>query len=218
MSELQSMPNQGVPTGQLNQLNQLPPGSLPGQMAPPAQTDPLANLRDIHIPGTLDPWPPAIGWWLLAILSVLLTAYCVLKLYQWWRSNQYRREGVRSLNDLLNDYDSDKAYLQAYSDLLKRVALSKYPREMVANLTGEAWVSFLDKSANTKEFSMGAGQVLIQGNYETNPDINVEQLHQIGLQWIKKHTGPVSSNSSAGVKHAGYPHTSESNKQLVVQT
>lgn len=182
---LQSLPNPSLPTGQLGQLS---PGSLPAQMAPPAQTDPLSNLRDIHIPGALEPWPPAFGWWLLAAMAILLFAFCMLWLFRWWRSKQYRREGIRSLEALLQSHTSEKQYLQAYSELLKRVALSSYPREMVAHLTGEAWVKFLDTSARTQEFSMGEGQVLIQGNYEPNPSINIDQLHQLGLHWIKKHT------------------------------
>ena len=162
-------------------------GAMPGQLAQPAQTDPLANLRDIHIPSALDTWPPAIGWWLLAASAILATGYAVYWILKWWKSNQYRREGVRELNLLLENHASEPQYLEQYSSLLKRVALSKYARESVANLTGEAWVSFLDSTTGTQEFSMGEGQVLIQGNYELNPKVDVAKLHSLGLYWIKKH-------------------------------
>ena len=166
---------------------QPPQGILPGQLAPPAQTDPLANLRDIHIPGVIDPWPPAIGWWLIAAVTLITISYGVYWVFKWWQSNQYRREGIRALNHLLENHTSEKQYLTAYSDLLKRVALSTYARESVANITGEAWVSFLDRSTGTQEFSMGVGQILIQGNYESNPSVDVAKLHKLGLYWIKKH-------------------------------
>ena len=166
---------------------QPPQGILPGQLAPPGQTDPLANLRDIHIPGAIDPWPPAIGWWLIAAAALIAISYGIYLVFKWWKSNQYRREGIRELKYLLENHASEKQYLRDYSDLLKRIALSAYARESVANLTGEAWVSFLDRSTGTQEFSMGEGQILIQGNYELNPSVDVDKLHLLGLYWIKKH-------------------------------
>ena len=176
---------------------QPPQGILPGQLAPPGQTDPLANLRDIHIPGAIDPWPPAIGWWLLAAAALIAISYGIYRVFKWWKSNQYRREGTRALKYLMENHASEKQYLRDYSDLLKRVALSSYARESVANLTGEAWVSFLDRSTGTKEFSMGEGQILIQGNYELNPSVDVDKLHRLGLYWIKKHRKLVTMNHQA---------------------
>ena len=29
-------------------------------------------LRDIHLPGDISWWPPAIGWWIVAALIILL--------------------------------------------------------------------------------------------------------------------------------------------------
>ena len=176
---------------------QPPQGILPGQLAPPGQTDPLANLRDIHIPGAIDPWPPAIGWWLIAAAALIAISYGIYLVFKWWKSNQYRREGIRALRYLLENHVSEKQYLRDYSDLLKRIALSAYARESVANLTGEAWVSFLDRSTGTQEFSMGEGQILIQGNYELNPSVDVDKLHLLGLYWIKKHRKLVTMNHQA---------------------
>ena len=176
---------------------QPPQGILPGQLAPPGQTDPLANLRDIHIPGAIDPWPPAIGWWLIAAAALIAISYGIYLVFKWWKSNQYRREGIRALKYLLENHASEKQYLRDYSDQLKRIALSAYDRESVANLTGEAWVSFLDRSTGTQEFSMGEGQILIQGNYELNPSVDVDKLHRLGLYWIKKHRKLVTMNHQA---------------------
>ena len=35
----------------------------------------LAQLRDIQPPEAISAWPPAIGWWLLAIIVALRTRY-----------------------------------------------------------------------------------------------------------------------------------------------
>ncbi len=160
------------------------------QLLDATQTDPLAELRDIHLPPAIDPWPPAPGWWILAGLAIALFAYGLYRLYKYWKSNAYRREAGRELDELLQQYQSEpRTYLLEYSTLLKRVALTKYPRTRVASLTGEAWVAFLDQTGATHEFSMGPGQALVEASY--TPDaalqVDVASLHEIGKRWIKAH-------------------------------
>lgn len=168
-------------------------GNLP-QLAEQGQTDPLAELRDIHLPGAIPDWPPAPGWWLLGILILAITIYLGIRLYRYWKNKQYRREGIRALQLLKDQYESspktmeDKMrYLQRYSQLLKRVAFSGFPRDEVASLSGESWVAFLDLSGNTKEFSMGCGQVLIEGNYAQSVEFDYQALYDLGILWIKNH-------------------------------
>ncbi len=159
------------------------------QLADPGQADPLAQLRDIHLPGPIDSWP-APGWWLLAILGLCAIACGLYYLYKHWQSNQYRREGIKALDELQLKHEKDPDtldYLEQFSLLLKRVALSHYSREHVAGLTGEAWVAFLDKSGATHDFGMGPGQVLIEGNYTRDPSFEAVELHRIGRLWISNH-------------------------------
>ena len=51
----------------------------PPTMIPMEQNDPLAQLRDIHLPPPVDPGLPAIGWWLLAGLAMAALCWIV-----WW--------------------------------------------------------------------------------------------------------------------------------------
>ena len=39
-------------------------------------------LRDIHLPGSVGWWPPAIGWWLLAALVLVGVALSALPYYR----------------------------------------------------------------------------------------------------------------------------------------
>jgi len=159
-------------------------------LADPGQTDPLAELRDIHLPGAIQDWSPAPGWWLLGILVVVLTIFLTIRILRYWKSKQYRREGIRALQKLKEDYERSPAsthYLQDYARLLKRVAFGCFSRDEVASLTGESWVAFLDLSGSTKEFSMGCGQILIEGNYAQSVEFNHQALHDLGLLWIKNH-------------------------------
>ena len=164
-------------------------------IVPPTQADPLAQLRDIHLPPAIDIWPPAPGWWGLAFLGILATLSLLYWLWGRWQANKYRREAIRQLESILEKYASDgdaSLYLHDYQLLLKRVALTRFNRDLVASLTGEAWVAFLDKSSNGSEFSMGAGQALVDGNYVDAArtgigSADIESLHQLGQQWIRKH-------------------------------
>lgn len=152
--------------------------------------DPLAALRDIHQPGLIETWPPAPGWWLLALLALLaLIAGCV-SLARRWRANRYRREARAELEQLLLDWQQhqdDQAYVDALQHLLKRTALTRFPREAVAGLTGEAWVQFLDRSTGSHDFSLGAPEALIDGHYRPGLDIDVPALSSAALQWINRH-------------------------------
>ncbi len=158
---------------------------LPGQAA-----DPLAELRDIHQPEMISAWPPAVGWWLLALLlGLALMATCVW-LFRRWRVNRYRREALRELKILQDAWQEDQddhAYLEALQRLLKRVALTGFPRENVASLTGEAWLQFLDLSTGSHDYSMGQAEALIEGNYRKDAAIDVAALQQAAKQWIHKH-------------------------------
>ncbi len=172
----------------------LTPTPTPGTQAPPGMmqqaTDPLAALRDIQAPGPIETWPPAIGWWLLAGIALIALVGLAVWLYRRWRNNRYRREALAELRSLYegwqNDRD-DRAYLNRLQQLLKRVALTSFPRESVASLTGEAWVQFLDRSTGSHDFSMAESEALIDGSYRNDIEIDVEGLQATASAWIKNH-------------------------------
>jgi hypothetical protein len=163
-----------------------------------ATQDPLAQLRDIHLPEPVTVFAFTPGWILLAIVAALVLGYAVLRLLRWWLKQAYRRQALRELDGLQQSFlaDNDAAsYLQQLTRLLKRVALSHFPRDRVASLSGEAWVAFLDRTGRTNDFSMGPGQVLIQGGYEQAPEFDPQQLHRLGALWIRQHRQPPESPS-----------------------
>lgn len=168
----------------------IPPTPPPAGILPGGQTDPLAGLHDIHLPLAIEAWPPAPGWWVLAFLGITILLAALYWLWQRWKANTYRRDGIRQLTEIMRAYESHgniTRYLEEFQLLLKRVALSRYDRQLVASLSGEGWVAFLDKSSNSLEFSMGSGQVLISGHYEHQPTADVQQLNELGRFWIQKH-------------------------------
>jgi hypothetical protein len=150
--------------------------------------DPLAQLRDIHLPDPIGLWPPAPGWWLLAILllaSLLVSALLVLKKI---RRNRYRRLALAELERHDWQQLSPTQALQLANQLFKQTALAAPFSNDVAGLSGNNWLAFLDQSGNTHEFSEGVGRLLKEGPYQPAlAAIDKDALLKLTRQWIKQH-------------------------------
>ena len=153
------------------------------------EQDPLAQLRGLHLPDAINAWPPAPGWWILATIIIALLCGAIYLLNRWLQQNRYRRQAVTQL-ELLADSPLDKPreYLQQLNQLLKQTAITAYPNDDVAGLTGKAWLLFLDSRVNSQGFSQGPGQALAAGPYATEiPELQRPALQALAQQWIKQH-------------------------------
>ncbi|MEL0036507.1 MAG: DUF4381 domain-containing protein, partial [Gammaproteobacteria bacterium] len=89
-------------------------------------SDPLANLRDIHLPGDVSWWPLAPGWW---ILIVVVIAVLVWSLLQWRKRQKHRQLVIEVTNELADiqtqylDHHSEQILVQNYSELLRRLIM-----------------------------------------------------------------------------------------------
>lgn len=115
-------------------------------------------LRDVHVPPAPSLWPPAPGWWLLAIaaLSLFLAAWAVGH----WRKR--RRQAWQELFDEACTHAAPAARIAAISGLLRRA--SRRLDKRADRLQGEAWLRFLD-GAKGNDFSAGPGRLLLEGGY-----------------------------------------------------
>ena len=149
--------------------------------------NPLVNLKDIHLPPPVSFWPPAPGWWILAVLLSSSLFIGGVLFYRQHKKRKPKTEALRILKDLQILYQNSQdevASLRNLSNLLRRTALTFYDNDAVASLQGSSWLEFLDKTGKTKEFSQGAGKVL--GNevfqQKVNPDMNA--LFPLVKKWI----------------------------------
>ncbi|MFT5904598.1 MAG: hypothetical protein ACI9E1_000183 [Cryomorphaceae bacterium] len=148
-----------------------------------ATSDPtsLENLHDIV---ESDPvsiwWPLAPGWWALIAIVSLATTIGIWRGIRNYQRNAYRRVALAEI-------DTPGGDLQRLPALLKRVALSAYPRSEVASLAGQDWIDFLNQEAPGC-FDDSAATYLLSLAYVEKSDEN----RNTGLTtackcWIKQH-------------------------------
>jgi hypothetical protein len=149
-------------------------------------------LRDIHLPPPVGWWPPAPGWWLLALALVLLGVGLWL-LLRWFRRGRLRRAARAALQQLFAEYrghGDDRRLLRELSVLLRRIALSRFPRRRVARLSGAPWLAFLDQpldgSRLAEGFSRGPGRVLAEGPYAPAAELDAAALERLCRTWLRR--------------------------------
>ena len=149
------------------------------------QSGDLSKLNDIVLPDAVPFWPPAPGWYFVfALLALALVVGLFLAVRRWQR-RAYRREAERELERLRAAGEWTEL-----SSLLKRTALVTYPRSLVAPLSGEAWLAFLDRTGATTEFTHGHANCL--DDLAHDPLGHELVIDEVALtaacrRWIRKH-------------------------------
>lgn len=155
-------------------------------------TSALPQLRDIHLPSSPDFWPPAPGWWFLATLCLFIASWLFLKFIAARKLKKKQQAILATLKPieakLLNTPDS-----KALSDLnifIRQLALTHFPQTEIASLSGHSWLTFLDESGQTRQFTQGAGKILATAPYfpdhKTIDKPQAKALLKIVKDWIKK--------------------------------
>ncbi len=149
--------------------------------------DPLSGLRDIHLPRPPSSWPPAPGWWLIALLAIAAVVVGARLGFLAWRRGRPRRAAMRAMAQLRNRFHSGEApqVLSAeLATLLRRAAMNRHPRAQVAGLTGRDWLEFLDDGEH--HFSEGVGRCLLSAPYARAEGVDVEALLSVCERWLRR--------------------------------
>jgi len=165
----------------------------------------LAQLADIHLPEAVGFWPPAPGWWALAVL-VLIAVALLGRL--WWRRHQKQLICRHALAELDTCYErlgaaggdpakARLAYINEVNAVLRRVALVHFPQTNVASLDGRNWVDFIRENGDSSRLDDELAAALSYGRFQTRCDVDVDALYALGRDWISsQYLGPERPDAS----------------------
>jgi hypothetical protein len=143
--------------------------------------DPAASLDrlvDIVEPTAAPLWPLAPGWWVLLVVALVTLFSVAFVCIRRWRRAAYRREASQLLDAMGDD-------LSQLPKLLKRVALSAFPRQSVAALNGQNWIDFLNTHCDGAQFDRGLLDLAYRPD-ELEP-ASLEALRSGARHWIRTH-------------------------------
>lgn len=159
-------------------------------------------LRDIHLPDGVSWWPPAPGWWVLLVVSLLATLAVWFFIRNKLKAEDHSiSHAIRQLDKLVERKDiTDEQLIRQLSKLLRRASMSLYGRKKIAGLAGEDWLAFLDskwvanrshsKKQKNKDaskptaFQRGKGRVLLDQPYKKQTEYERSQLIKLVRQWL----------------------------------
>jgi hypothetical protein len=144
----------------------------PGQSLP---------LRDIHLPDSVSWWPPAIGWWIVLLIGLLVIVGLVLwirKLLQPKMNKRARDEVSQIVADYQSDHDKLKL-VQQLSAAIRRIGISYLTRKEYAGLVGEAWYQRINELAPAHAFDQQSIALLVEIPYRRQPEIDATSVQHL---------------------------------------
>lgn len=151
--------------------------------------DLLSQLRDIHATAPVPWWPPAPGWWMLALLLLVLLGWVGRRLLARYRIHQRRRQmlgWIDHLNANIDPQRDPQAYLSTLNRIFKLVALRAFPDQHCAVLSGQDWVVFLVEKMEKSQSAASLGALAL-GPYDPAPRFDPDQLSELARYWIRRH-------------------------------
>lgn len=151
--------------------------------------DLLSQLRDIHAAAPVPWWPPAPGWWVLALLVLVLLVWLGRRLLARFRVYQRRKQmlgWVEHLNANIDPRRDPQAYLSTLNRIFKLVAMRAFPNHQCAALNGQDWVNFLVENMAKSPSAESLG-VLATGPYDPAPEFDPQLMSELTRNWIRQH-------------------------------
>ncbi|USI29915.1 DUF4381 domain-containing protein [Alteromonas macleodii] len=183
------------------------------QMSVPIkQQDPLAQLRDIHVPTEVNIWPLDWGWW-VAIAVFLLALFCLYKaITAHIRHNKARKQALALLESISAQQSN---WPVALNSILKRTAMSYYPTQQVAGLYGKQWQAFLTSALKSSDSKLESDLGLLVNNvYQATPNpSDFETCKGAVKNWLLKAKLPKNKGAYGDVNDGGLNDGSAHDKQ-----
>jgi hypothetical protein len=149
--------------------------------------DPLAQLRDIHLPTEVSWWPLAWGWWLLIGLAGTALIGLIWMLLKDYQDKLYRRQAQAQIGRLQQQQTTH--ILPAIFAILKQVANTAYPEQRFSSLGINEFIAFLQQSCDQPIFDQLPDNLdsLLYANQSQIDQSLHEHLVTSASLWIAKH-------------------------------
>jgi hypothetical protein len=145
----------------------------------------LSQLRDIQSAPEAPFWPPAPGWWILAVGLLAVLVWAGRALRRQALARRRRRDLLERLGSLRQEHDPDQepqAWLAGVNRLLKVTAMRAFPDQAPAVLRGTEWTAFLGAESDPEAFA-----ALAAGPYEPHPRFDAAALERAAEGWLRRH-------------------------------
>jgi hypothetical protein len=157
--------------------------------------NPLAGLADIVVPDPVSWSPQAWGWWVLAGALVVVALVLAIRRARRYLADRYRREALELCAALEASLDSESRRAAALAELpvlLKRTALSAWPRAAVASLSGRSWIEFLRRHGGRARVDEPVARLLDAAEYQPGSlaSVSAQDAHACARavrDWIECH-------------------------------
>ena len=148
----------------------------------------LQKMRDIHYPGDPSWFPPAPGWWIVALACSLTLVW----LYRWVKQRRRQRAPYQVAKHLLQRARAEldngeldaRTYLDRCNDILKRLLVHVRNESAASPASGEHWLELLDQLHGGEEFRNGAGAVLGDQRFRRELHSDFGQLDDLLIRFV----------------------------------
>lgn len=156
-------------------------------------TDSYLPLKDIEGLKEVSLWPLATGWWIVIILSIIIISFLAYIIFRKLSFNySWKKEILNNLSKMEKDINEVNIHeiIIELSELLRRIAIHRYPRNQCAGLKDNDWLLWLEEHDPKKFKWLEKGNLIIKAPYSPPSaiDISLEMgktLIRATKEWVK---------------------------------
>jgi hypothetical protein len=157
----------------------------------------LEHIHEVVMPDSISLIPSAPFWFLLIVMASLYSAWNIWGVYCRWKINSYRRAAKKMTERLQERFlGGDYLALRELPEIIRRSALSVWPREVIVALVGNDWNVFLASSladpCATNDEILGVTQLAYLSD-ESLKNISVDEANKYFswvTYWLVNHNDP----------------------------